>query len=140
MYGDRNMILPPILNLSINALSATGVYLLDDGLSFWMVVGDQANPNMLMELFGVPSLVGYDVSNIRLPLLENETSRKIHALLDELRVDRPYYCPLKIVRATDPDFNFVKWRLVEDRDVFPGGNYSYGEYVQALLKGGSSIG
>lgn len=134
------MILPPILNLSINALSATGIYLLDDGLSFWMVVGDQADPNELMEIFGVPSLAGYDVSNIRLPLLENETSRKIHSLLDELRVDRPYYCPLKIVRATDPDFSFVKWRLVEDRDVFPGGNYSYGEYAQALLKGGSSIG
>lgn len=135
VYGEKNLILPPLLNLSLNALSATGMYLLDDGLSLWMVVGNQVDPNEMMEVFGVPSLDGYDVTNMRLPLLENERSRKIHLLLDELRVDRPYFCPLKIVRATDNEFNRFKWRLIEDRDIFPGGNFSYGEYVQQVLNG-----
>ena len=133
VYGDRNLILPPLLNLSVNALSATGMYLLDDGLSLWMIVGDQVDEKEMMEVFGVPSVAGYDLCNMRLPLLETERSKKIHLLLDELRVDRPYFCPLKMVRAADVEFNKLKWRLIEDRDVFPGGNYSYAEFVQKVL-------
>lgn len=135
MYGERNLILPPLLNLSVNALSATCTYLLDDGLSLWMIVGNQVDTNEMMEIFGVPSLDNYDVTNLRLPLLDTERSRKIHTLIEELRMDRPYFCPLKIVRAVDVDFNKLKWRLIEDRDVFPGGNYSYGEYIQSIIAG-----
>ena len=135
VYGTSNLILPPVLNLSVNALSATGMYLLDDGLSLWLLVGDQVNETEMMEVFGVPSLMGYDVSNLRLPSLETQRSKKIFTLLQELRVDRPYYCPLKIVRASDPEFSKLKWRLIEDRDVFQGGNYSYGEYVQKVISG-----
>ena len=135
VYGPSNLILPPVLNLSVNALSATGMYLLDDGLSLWLLVGDQVSETEMMEVFGVPSLMGYDVSNLRLPSLDTQRSKKIFTLLQELRVDRPYYCPLKIVRASDPEFSKLKWRLIEDRDVFQGGNYSYGEYVQKVISG-----
>ena len=135
VYGTSNLILPPVLNLSVNVLSATGMYLLDDGLSLWLLVGDQVSETEMMEVFGVPSLMGYDVSNLRLPSLETQRSKKIFTLLQELRVDRPYYCPLKIVRASDPEFSKLKWRLIEDRDVFQGGNYSYGEYVQKVISG-----
>ena len=50
--------------------------------------------------------------------------------------DRLYFCPLEVVRSSDVDFAKLKWRMVEDRDVFQGANYSYSEYVQ-LLAGGN---
>ena len=39
------------------------------------------------------------------------------------------------MRVTDVDFGRVKWKLIEDRDVFQGGNVSYAEYVQLLVGG-----
>lgn len=130
--GERALILPPLLNLSLAALTADGVYLLDDGFTLWLLLGSQVDPAVMNDLFGVASLEGYDVPNMRLPLLETTLSQKVHLLVQELRTDRPYFCPLKIVRVTDPEFAVLKWRLVEDRDVFPGGNYSYLEYVQLV--------
>ena len=130
--GERALILPPMRNLSLAALTADGVYLLDDGFALWLLLGSQVDSALLTDLFGVASLEGYDVPNMRLPLLETALSQKVHLLLQELRADRPYFCPLKIVRVTDPEFAVLKWRLVEDRDVFPGGNYSYSEYVQLV--------
>lgn len=115
MYGEHNLILPPLTNLSLSALQADGIYLVDDGVSLWLVLGAQVDPNKMMDLFGVASLDGYDVSNVRLPQLENEFSQKVHLLLEELRVDRPYFCPLHIVRAMDPEFSKLRWRFIEDR-------------------------
>ena len=132
MYGEHNLILPPLTNLSLSALQADGIYLVDDGVSLWLVLGAQVDPNKMMDLFGVASLDGYDVSNVRLPQLENEFSQKVHLLLEELCVDRPYFCPLHIVRAMDPEFSKLRWRFIEDRDVFAGSNYSYAEYVQLI--------
>ena len=108
------------------------MYLLDDGLHLWLIVGAQAAPEEVTALFGVPSLEGYDVSNLCLPALENERSQRVRLLVSELRAGRPYFCQLRIVRQTDAEFSQVKWRLVEDRDVFQGGNVSYAEYVQLL--------
>ena len=114
------------------------MYLLDDGFILWLIVGNQVHPNELLDIFGVASLDGCDVSNYCLPLLDNDRSKKIHILLEELRADRPYFCPLKIVRATDADFNKLKWRFVLDRDIFPGSNYSYEEYIRLITGGNSS--
>ena len=112
--------LPPILRLTITTLSATGIYLLDEGVA----------------LFGRVSFEGVDVSLMELPKLETNLSMRLWNVISELRADRLYYCPLEIVRSVDPDFIRLKWRLIEDRDVFQGANYSYAEYVQ-LLTGGN---
>ena len=77
------------------------MYLLDDGLHLWLIVGAQAAPEEVTALFGVPSLEGYDVSNLCLPALENERSQRVRLLVSELRAGRPYFCPLRIVRQTD---------------------------------------
>lgn len=132
VYGERNIILPPFTNLSLNALTADGMYLIDDGLSLWLLLGNQVNATEMTNLFGVSSLDGYDVSNMCLPVLQTELNKKVHDLIDELRMDRPYFCPLHIVRVVDPSFANLKWRFVEDRDTFQGANYSYQEYVQLV--------
>lgn len=135
LYGDNNLILPPLVNLSVTALSATHMYLMDDSLALWLLVGSSVPESELQEVFGLPSLDGYDLSLLRLPLLDNDRSRRLHTLVNELRVDRPYFCPLYVVRATDPAFLKLKWRFVEDRDDFADGNQTYQEFVQNIIGG-----
>ncbi len=135
VFGENSLILPPLVNLSASAIASTGVYLLDDGLSLTLILGSQPSQAEMMDLFGVPSLDGYDITNLSLPALENDRSQRVRTLINELRLGRPYFCPLKIVRVTDVDFGRVKWKLIEDRDVFQGGNVSYAEYVQLLVGG-----
>ena len=135
MFGENSLILPPLVNLSASAIASTGVYLLDDGLSLTLILGSQPSQAEIMDLFGVPSLDGYDITNLSLPALENDRSQRVRTLINELRLGRPYFWPLKIVRVTDVDFGRVKWKLIEDRDVFQGGNVSYAEYVQLLVGG-----
>ena len=50
MYGEHNLILPPLTNLSLSALQADGIYLVDDGVSLWLVLGAQVDPNKMMDL------------------------------------------------------------------------------------------
>ena len=107
MFGENSLILPPLVNLSASAIASTGVYLLDDGLSLTLILGSQPSQAEMMDLFGVPSLDGYDITNLSLPALENDRSQRVRTLINELRLGRPYFCPLKIVRVTDVDFGRV---------------------------------
>lgn len=61
--GEHALILPPMRNLSLAALTADGVYLLDDGFALWLLLGSQVDPALMTDLFGVASLEGYDVPN-----------------------------------------------------------------------------
>ena len=136
LFGPRNLVLPRILRLTLSTLSATGIYLLDEGVALWLLVGDQVPVQTMRDVFGVDSLQGYDVAMMDLPQLETSLSKRLWNIVSELRADRLYFCPLEVVRSGDVDFAKLKWRMVEDRDVFPGANYSYSEYVQ-LLTGGN---
>lgn len=128
--------MPRILRLTLSTLSATGIYLLDEGVALWLLVGDQVPAQVMRDVFGVDSLKGYDVALMDLPRLETSLSKRLWNIVSELRADRLYFCPLEVVRSSDADFAKLKWRMVEDRDVFQGANYSYSEYVQ-LLAGGN---
>ena len=56
--GEHALILPPMRNLSLAALTADGVYLLDDGFALWLLLGSQVDPALMTDLFGVASLEG----------------------------------------------------------------------------------
>ena len=53
--GEHALILPPMRNLSLAALTADGVYLLDDGFALWLLLGSQVDPALMTDLFGVAS-------------------------------------------------------------------------------------
>lgn len=62
--GKSRIRTPPGLTLTRGCLTSEGVVLLDDGVQQFLWVGRAAEPKMLNELFGVPSLDGVDVSKV----------------------------------------------------------------------------
>ena len=74
---------------------------------------------------GLPSLEALDPQQaVPLPALDTPLSRKVHALLNEVRRQRSAYLRLRVVRrgdaATEPAFYAA---LVEDRSPISGASY-----------------
>ena len=66
--GRNKIMLPPVVNLSVDRLSSDGVYLLDNGVEMYLWVGNSADLNVLGSLFGIHSLDDLDPSQVsRLP-------------------------------------------------------------------------
>lgn len=72
--GSKSVVLPPVINLSIERLQCDGVFLLDDALNLYLWVGRSAPPELLQSLFGVPSMEGVDCSQVRGSLLSKGSS------------------------------------------------------------------
>lgn len=66
LVGGRNRILlPAVLNLTVENLTSNGVYLLDNGIDMYLWVGRSADLNILGSLFGVQTLDDCDPSQVR---------------------------------------------------------------------------
>ena len=62
--GRNRILLPKVLNLSVDRLSSDGIYLLDNGVDMFMWVGREADQNIVNSLFGVPSLDNVDPGQV----------------------------------------------------------------------------
>lgn len=63
--GSSRIVLPPVINLSIERLQCDGVFLLEDSLTLYMWVGRSAPSALLMSLFGLPTMDGVDCKQVR---------------------------------------------------------------------------
>ncbi|KAG7390574.1 hypothetical protein PHYPSEUDO_007514 [Phytophthora pseudosyringae] len=137
----KSIVLPPVINLSIERLQCDGVFLLDDTLSLYLWVGRSAPPELLESLFGVPSMEGVDCNQLKLLAPHDDTSNRVNAILAAIRAERLPHQNVVIMREGDPAEGRFFWKLVEDRASFPGGSYSYSEYLGQIsrmsLSGGS---
>ncbi|ETN18388.1 hypothetical protein PPTG_04013 [Phytophthora nicotianae INRA-310] len=137
----NSIVLPPVINLSIERLQCDGVFLLDDTLSLYLWVGRSAPPELLESLFGVPSMEGVDCSQLKLLAPHDDTSNRVDSILSAIRAERLPHQNVVIMREGDPAEGRFFWKLVEDRASFPGGSYSYSEYLGQIsrmsLSGGS---
>ncbi|KAG6622779.1 protein transporter Sec24 [Phytophthora cinnamomi] len=130
----KSIVLPPVINLSIERLQCDGVFLLDDTLSLYLWVGRSAPPELLESLFGVPSMEGVDCSQLKLLAPHDDTSNRVDAILSAIRAERLPYQNVVIMREGDPAEGRYFWKLVEDRASFPGGSYSYSEYLGQISR------
>lgn len=67
--GRDKILLPPLVNLSVERLVSSGVYLLDNGVDMFLWVGREADLNILGSLFGIHSLDDMDPSQVSCGLL-----------------------------------------------------------------------
>lgn len=157
--GKEKIVLPPVINLSIERLQCDGVFLLDDSLTLYMWVGRSAPTDLLTSLFGVPTMEGIDCKQVRaasitqtscaqshadLPLCSlhqvkllaphDDASRRVASILSAVRDERLPYPNLVIMREGDPVEGRFFWKLVEDRASFSGGSYSYAEYLGQISR------
>ena len=76
----------------------------------------------------MPSLDAWDPQRpLQLPALDTPLSKKVAALLDEVRRQRTAYLRLRVVRRGDPLEPLLYSALVEDRS--PAGGMSYVEHL-----------
>mmetsp|Transcript_15575 Transcript_15575/g.31443 ORF Transcript_15575/g.31443 Transcript_15575/m.31443 type:complete len:1061 (-) Transcript_15575:340-3522(-) len=126
--GPNQVRLPSILNLSYERLSSNGIFLLENGHDLFMWMGRAVNPAILNTLFGLNSLEGADMQNLRINPENSDFSSRLDAVITALRADRARYMQLHFIREGDgyAEAYFARY-LIEDRANFTGG-MSYTEY------------
>ena len=128
--GPFNTRLPGTCNLTSENLSPEGVFLMETGSDLFMWIGSQANPLVMNNLFGVPSLAGVDMSQVQVLTDSCDWAARFNAVIVALRAEHPArHMHLHFIREGDGYAEAFFGRfLVEDRTNFPGGTHTYSEY------------
>lgn len=134
--GPFNTRLPATCNLTSENLTPDGVFLMETGSDLFMWIGSQANPLVMNNLFGVPSLTGVDMSAVQVMTDSCDWAARFNAVLVALRAEHPArHMHLHFIREGDGYAEAFFGRfLVEDRTNFPGGTHTYSEYHAIVNK------
>ncbi|KAL6875599.1 hypothetical protein ACP4OV_013112 [Aristida adscensionis] len=143
--ADDDSVIPSPLMLNSENIHEDGVYLLENGEDALIYVGNMVNPATLEQMFGVSSLAqlpsqrftsclvklcafGAEMSCLQLVLeqFDNEISRKVNEVVNEIRRQRCSYLRLRICRRGEPSGDFFRSFLIEDKT--PTG-FSYVEFL-----------
>lgn len=102
--GEHGVVLPPPLPLSSAHLERHGLHLLEDGQVIFLMVGRDAVPQLLEDVFGVSTLAEVASGKATLPQLDNEFSQRVNAIIGKVRESRrgPYCTLLSKVRVGAP--------------------------------------
>ncbi|KAJ9120632.1 hypothetical protein QFC22_002561 [Naganishia vaughanmartiniae] len=131
--GPDGVILPPALNLTSERLERHGLYLIDDGQNIFLYVGQDAVPQLIMDVFGLPSYQELKGGKYTLPVLDNPFSQRVNAIIGKTREMRrnPYWQHLYVVKAdAEPALrNWALSMLIEDR---VDRSASYGQFLSLI--------
>lgn len=131
--GDFGVVLPPQLNATSERLERHGLFLIEDSQNIFLWVGRDAVPQLISDVFDLPSYQDLRGGKTTLPVLDNPFSQRVTAIVGKIREYRrgPYYPHLYVVKE-DGEPSLRMWALsllVEDRqDALP----SYHQYVTSL--------
>ncbi|KAI9623106.1 hypothetical protein KEM48_009726, partial [Puccinia striiformis f. sp. tritici PST-130] len=122
--GEQGVILPPQLNATSEKLERHGLFLIEDSQNIFLWVGREAVPQLVTDVFDLPNYQALRGGKATLPLLENQFSQRVNAIIGKIRESR------RVKEDGEPSLRI--WALsllVEDRqDALP----SYHQYVNAL--------
>jgi protein transport protein SEC24 len=138
-YGNF-LRLPPLVGLSAERLSSDGCFLMDAGLDIFLWIGRAAPSELLSSLLGVPSLEGVDSNQVTLQELDNEYNHRVNSIVKAIRDCRPSHIPLHIVKEGEAMEHVFFRYLVEDRANFQGGQYTYAEFLNIVMRQSSGAG
>uniref|UniRef100_A0A0C9S8H8 TSA: Wollemia nobilis Ref_Wollemi_Transcript_11181_4406 transcribed RNA sequence n=1 Tax=Wollemia nobilis TaxID=56998 RepID=A0A0C9S8H8_9CONI len=110
-----NSILPPALPLSSEHIDNDAILLLENGEDALIYAGKMASPDMLRQLFGVQSIDEIP-SHFLLQEYDNDHSRKLNEVVNEIRRQRCSYLRLRVCKRADPaEFLFFSV-MIEDKN------------------------
>jgi len=117
--GEHGVILPPPLPLTSERLERHGLYLIEDGQTIFIWVGRDAVPQLVVDVFNLPTYDALRSGKATLPLLENTFSQRVNAVVNKTREMRrgPYRAHLYIVKE-DGEPALRLWALsslIQDR-------------------------
>ncbi|RAR03243.1 protein transport protein sec24 [Stemphylium lycopersici] len=115
--------MPPSMNLSSVAIVPYGLYLIDDGVNQFIWVGRDAVPALLADVFGVEDRMQLKQGKATLPLLDNEYSERVRAVVEKSRDHKSkgvgsITLPTLYIVKEDGEPTLKQWAqtmLVEDR-------------------------
>ncbi|KAF8251896.1 COPII component protein [Wilcoxina mikolae CBS 423.85] len=80
------IVMPPPMNLSSERLQSYGLYLIDDGQTQFLWIGAQAVPQLIQDVFGLPSIDHVKVGKTTLPIVEgSEFNEKVRNVVEKSR-------------------------------------------------------
>ncbi|KAF9485109.1 CPII coat sec24 protein [Pholiota conissans] len=131
--GEHGVILPPALPLTSERLERHGLFLIEDGQTIFLWVGRDAVPQLVQDVFDLPS---YDVlrgGKTTMRTLENPFSQRINAIIQKIReLRRGVYYPHLYIVKEDGEPPLRLWALsmlIQDRaDMLP----SYQQFISSL--------
>ncbi|XP_051186832.1 protein transport protein SEC24 B isoform X1 [Lolium perenne] len=125
VQDDEDSLIPNHLTLNSENIQDDGIYLLENGEDGFIYVGNAVNSATLEQIFGSSSLAGVP-NQLVLEQFDNELSRKVNEIVNEIRRQRCSYLRLRLCQKGDPSGDFFRSLLVEDKA--PGG-LSYVEFL-----------
>jgi protein transport protein SEC24 len=132
---DGSVTLPATLPLTLNSIKENGIYLLDNGLTCYLWIGRGISPQWLVDVFGLsqnPNPQELMSLQVGAAPQDNNTSRKVLAVVNSLRENNIYHQHCHVVRQGDPQEAMILPWLVEDKYQTM---YSYTNYLGYLHKG-----
>ncbi|XP_075891540.1 protein transport protein Sec24D isoform X2 [Nelusetta ayraudi] len=115
--------LPAPLRCSEERLSDSGMFLLENGHSMFLWLGQGSPPDLVQNLFSLPSLAHLQAHMSSLPELDNPLSKKVRSIVSSLLEKRPNSMKLHIVRQKDKPEMLFRQFLVEDKNLHGGTSY-----------------
>ncbi|XP_033839368.1 protein transport protein Sec24D [Periophthalmus magnuspinnatus] len=116
-------VLPAPVRCSEERLSDSGLFLLENGHSMFLWLGQGSSPDLIQGLFNLPSLAHLQPDIAALPELDNPLSKKIRSIVSDLLEKRFNSMKLHIVRQKDKPEILFRQFLVEDKSVHGGASY-----------------
>jgi protein transport protein SEC24 len=111
---DNDSLVPSPLMLNSENVHEDGIYLLENGEDGLIYVGNMVNPVTLEQVFGVSSVAALPVQLV-LEQFDNELSRKVNEVVNEIRRQRCSYLRLRLCRRGEPSGDFFRSFLIEDK-------------------------
>ncbi|XP_051995784.1 protein transport protein Sec24D isoform X2 [Xyrauchen texanus] len=115
--------IPAPVRSSEERLSETGIFLLENGLSMFIWLGQACAPELIQNLFNVPSFGHLSTEGTSLPVLENAHSRKLNSIISSISQQRAKSMKLLIVKQKDRAEILFRQHLVEDKGLHGGASY-----------------
>jgi len=107
--------LPPTMSLSAERLEAEGAYLVENGETMLMWLGKNLPKSFLQQVFDVHALAEGDAKNLLLVPRDNELSRRLVAIVDQIRSRNTSHAMLTVVQQKDIAEASMFSLLIEDR-------------------------
>lgn len=131
--ANGQCILPDTLNLAAECMTQDGVYLLEDGESMFLWMGNAVSPTFLQSCFGCSSSEELDINTAEANLNSrtDALASRVNAVINQVRFERPVpYIQLHVMRHCDQKATRFFASLIEDRT--NGLQSTFTEFMQRM--------
>ncbi|TSL34588.1 Protein transport protein Sec24D [Bagarius yarrelli] len=115
--------IPPAVRCSEERLSETGVFLLENGQSMFLWLGQACPPDLIQNLFNVPSMAHLNPDTTILTELDTAYSKKLHSIIRAITHQRCKSMKMVIVKQKERSEMLFRQLLVEDKSLHGGNSY-----------------